>query len=73
LGKLRVLSGRQVCVILEAHGFIEMRQRGSYLIMQWQGEATTVSVAVPMQDEIKMGTLSSIIHQSHLSRELFEV
>jgi predicted RNA binding protein YcfA (HicA-like mRNA interferase family) len=73
LGKLRILSGRQVYAILEAHGFIAMRQRGSHLIMQWQGEATTISVAVPMHDEIKIGTLSSIIRQSHLPRELFEI
>jgi predicted RNA binding protein YcfA (HicA-like mRNA interferase family) len=50
-----------------------MRQRGSHLIMQWQGEATTISVPVQMHDEIKIGTLSSIIRQSHLPRELFEV
>ena len=29
LGKLRVLSGKQVCAILAYHGFIEMWQRGS--------------------------------------------
>ena len=26
LGKLRILSGRQVCTILSRHGFVEMRQ-----------------------------------------------
>ena len=29
MGKLRVLSGREVCKILEAEGFSEVRRRGS--------------------------------------------
>jgi predicted RNA binding protein YcfA (HicA-like mRNA interferase family) len=43
------------------------------MIVQWQGEATTISVVVPMHDEIRIGTLSSIIRQPHLPREPFEV
>lgn len=34
LGKLRILSGQEVCAILVRHGFIEVRQRGSYIVMQ---------------------------------------
>jgi len=32
--KLRVLSGREVRAILEANGFIFMRQRGSHMLME---------------------------------------
>jgi hypothetical protein len=34
LGRLRVLSGDEVCRILEQNGFVAVRQRGSHRIMQ---------------------------------------
>lgn len=34
MGKLRVLSGKQVCAILARHGFLAVRQRGSHVVMQ---------------------------------------
>ncbi|MBC6419559.1 MAG: type II toxin-antitoxin system HicA family toxin [Prochloron sp. SP5CPC1] len=61
MGKLRVLSGGEVCKILAAHGFVEMRQRGSHLIMQLKTEETTITVPVPNYAEVKIGTLQSII------------
>jgi hypothetical protein len=41
LGKLRVLSGKQVCDILAHHGFLEVRQRGSHIVMQKKLRDTT--------------------------------
>ena len=73
MGKLRVLAGREVCQILAAHGFVEVRQRGSHIIMQLKTEETTISVPVPNDAELKIGTLQSIIRQSGLPRYLFEV
>ncbi len=73
MGKLRVLSGREVCQILAAHNFLEVRQRGSHIIMQLKTEETTVTVPVPNYAELKIGTLQSIIRQSGLPRYLFEV
>jgi predicted RNA binding protein YcfA (HicA-like mRNA interferase family) len=34
VGRLRVLSGRQVCEILKNHGFVEVRRRGGHVVMQ---------------------------------------
>src|SRR5580658_7798775 len=34
LGRLRVISGLEVCRILEENGFVEVRQHGSHRIMQ---------------------------------------
>jgi hypothetical protein len=34
VGKLRVLSGREVCAILASNGFLEIRRRGSHILMQ---------------------------------------
>jgi predicted RNA binding protein YcfA (HicA-like mRNA interferase family) len=72
LGKLRVLSGREVCTILARHGFLEVRQRGSHVVMQKRLEASTITVPVPNHSELKTGTLLSIIRQSQLPRSLFE-
>lgn len=60
MGKLRVLSGREVCQILEQHGFIEVRQRGSHIIMMQKRTDTTITVPVPNYSELHIGTLQSI-------------
>jgi predicted RNA binding protein YcfA (HicA-like mRNA interferase family) len=72
LGKLRIFSGREVCTILAQHGFVEVRQRGSHIIMQKQIPGSTITVPVPNHDEVRIGTLQSIMRQSGLPRALFE-
>ena len=72
MGKLRILSGKQVCAILSRHGFEEIRQRGSHIVMQKQLPDTTVTVPVPNHAELRFGTLQSIIRQSGISRSEFE-
>ena len=72
MGRLRVLSGREVCTILADHGFMQVRHRGSHIIMQKKVEGSTVTVPVPDHDEVRIGTLQSIIRQSGLPRTLFE-
>ena len=72
MGKLRVLSAKQVCQILTEHGFIQVRQRGSHIIMQRKIDDSTVTVPVPNYSEVKIGTLQSIVRQSGLPRSLFE-
>jgi predicted RNA binding protein YcfA (HicA-like mRNA interferase family) len=72
LGKLKILSGKEVCLILLAHGFEQVRQKGSHVIMQKQIDSSTITVPVPQHKEIKAGTLVSIIRQAQLSRSIFE-
>jgi predicted RNA binding protein YcfA (HicA-like mRNA interferase family) len=72
LGKLRVLSGRDVCKILAANGFLQVRQKGSHIIMQLKTSDSTITVPVPDHKEIKIGTLQSIIRQSGLAKGFFE-
>ncbi|MFP5288299.1 MAG: type II toxin-antitoxin system HicA family toxin [Thermoanaerobaculia bacterium] len=72
MGRLRVLSGRQICRILEEHGFNEVPRRGSHIVMQLRAEGTTVTVPVPDHDSVAIGTLLSIIRQSGLGRTPFE-
>jgi predicted RNA binding protein YcfA (HicA-like mRNA interferase family) len=72
LGRLRTLSGRDVCSILAKHGFVEVRRRGSHVVMQWHDGESTRTVPVPDHPELRVGTLLSIIRQSGLARSLFE-
>jgi len=67
-----VLSGREVCQILEAQGFSAVRQRGSHIVMQKRSGNTTTTVPVPDHPELKIGTLTSIIRQSGVARSVFE-
>ena len=66
--KLRVLSGKETC----KHGFKQVRQKGSHIIMQKKEGETTITVPVPDHNELKTGTLLGVIRQSGLPRSLFE-
>jgi len=72
MGRLRVLSGREVCHILQEHGFIEVRRRGSHIVMQRRTDAGSVTVPVPDHRELAIGTILSIIRQSGIPRAQFE-
>ena len=69
--KLPVLSGQEVRRILEAHGYQQVRQRGSHLVMQKSEEGGTTTIPVPDHSELRTGTLRSIIRQSGLAVEAF--
>ena len=72
MAKLRVLSGKDVCEILAGNGFIEVRRRGSHIVMQKKESDSTVTVPVPDHKELRRGTLRSIIRQSGVQRSSFE-
>ncbi len=73
MGKLKILSGKDVCKILYEQGFVQVRQKGSHIIMQKKQNEQTITVPVPNHPEIKIETLQSIIRQSQLPKELFEI
>jgi predicted RNA binding protein YcfA (HicA-like mRNA interferase family) len=58
--------------LLEQHGFVQVRQRGSHVVMQLRDDGATRTVPIPDHAEIRIGTLQSIIRQSGLPRGLFE-
>lgn len=72
MGKLLVLSGKDVCDILSTNGFVKVRQKGSHIIMQKKIADSTITIPVPDHKELRIGTLQSIIRQSELPRSLFE-
>ena len=69
--KLPVLSSQEVRRVLESHGFQLVRQRGSHMVMQRMLQGCTITVPVPDHDELRTGTLRSIIRQSGLAVEDF--
>jgi predicted RNA binding protein YcfA (HicA-like mRNA interferase family) len=71
LGKIKVLSSSEVCSILKKFGFNEVRRKGSHIVMQKISDQGSLTLPVPNHDEIKIGTLLSIIRQSGLQREEF--
>jgi len=72
MGKLRILSGKEVCMILSRHGFVKARQKGSHMIMMKSFVNESMTVTVPDHKEVAIGTLSSIIRQSGIPRSEFE-
>ena len=72
MGKLKILSGKEVCKILSSNGFVQVRQKGSHIIMQKKIDNGTITVPVPNHNQIKVGTLQSIIRQSQILKEQFE-
>jgi predicted RNA binding protein YcfA (HicA-like mRNA interferase family) len=58
--------------LLAVHGFVEVRRRGSHVIMQRAGADGTTTVPVPDHSEIRIGTLLSVLRQSGVPRADFE-
>lgn len=69
---MKVLSGKDVCKILDKFGFKLVRQKGSHAIMQKIISNSTITVPVPLHKELKIATLMSIIRQSGISKENFD-
>ncbi len=73
MAKLRVLSGKEVCNILSNQSSVEVRKKGSHIVMQSNEAGKTITVPVPNHTELRIGTLQSIIRQSGVPRNKFEV
>jgi len=72
LAKLRTLSGKDACRILQKYDFAEVRRRGSHVVMQRKLPGSTITVPIPDHKELRNGTLLSIIRQSGVPRSEFE-
>lgn len=61
--RLPRLSSRDTVRALERLGFIQVRQRGSHIVLQ-RGSTTCV---VPYRRELRLGTLSGILNQADVT------
>ena len=71
MGKLPVLSGREIIRALRKAGFEISRQKGSHVIMIKFTEGKKRIVVIPYHREVDPGTLLSIIAQAGMKRETF--
>lgn len=61
--RLPRLSSRDTIRALERLGFVQVRQRGSHIVLQ-RGSLTCVE---PVKRELRLGTLSGILDQAEVS------
>lgn len=64
---LRRVSGQQVIHALERLGFVQVRQRGSHVVLKKQTPAGEVGCVVPLHRELAIGTLHGILKQAHVA------
>jgi predicted RNA binding protein YcfA (HicA-like mRNA interferase family) len=65
------ISGQQVVHILERHGFVQIRQRGSHVILKKQTPAGELGCVVPLHRELAIGTLRGILKPAQLTVDEF--
>jgi predicted RNA binding protein YcfA (HicA-like mRNA interferase family) len=69
--KLRRVSGAQAIRALERLGFVEVRQRGSHVVLKKETSEGSIGCVVPLHDELAIGTLRGILRQTRVSNEDF--
>ncbi len=69
--KLPRLSGRELIRILELFGFIEIRQKGSHIILKKKTTDGSIGTVVPDHKELAEGTVRGILKQAQVSIEEF--
>jgi predicted RNA binding protein YcfA (HicA-like mRNA interferase family) len=69
--KLPHLSGQEIIRTLERLGFVQVRQRGSHVVMKKSTPEGNVGCVVPLHGEVAIGTLQSILKQAKVSPDEF--
>jgi predicted RNA binding protein YcfA (HicA-like mRNA interferase family) len=67
-----VLSGKEIIKALTKMGFVEIRQKGSHVILKKHTIAGDVGCVVPLHKEVALGTLRGILKQANVSQEEFK-
>jgi len=65
------ISGREAIKALERLGFIQIRQRGSHVILKKSSPAGDVGCVVPLHKELKVGRLHGILKLAKVEVEEF--
>lgn len=71
MSKLPVVSGKQLCKILEKIGYLKDHQTGSHIILR-NVNSPYRRLTIPNHKEIAKGTLRSIIRQAGLTIDEFK-
>jgi len=65
------LSGKEIIRTLERLGFVQVRQRGSHVVMKKSTSEGSIGCVVPLHNEVAIGTLNSILKQAKVSPDEF--
>ena len=65
--ELRRVSGQEAIRALERLGFVQMRQRGSHVVLKKQTPEDEVGCVVPLHRELAIGTLRSVLKQANVT------
>jgi predicted RNA binding protein YcfA (HicA-like mRNA interferase family) len=71
MAKLRRVSGAEAIRALERLGFVQVRPRGSHVVLKRQTPDGEVGCAVPLHRELAIGTLQSILRQAKVTPDEF--
>ena len=69
--RLRRVSGQEATRALERLGFVQVRQRGSHIVLKRQTPEGEVGCVVPLHRELAIGTLRGILRQARVTPEEF--
>ena len=69
--KLRRVSGQEAIRALERLGFVQVRQRGSHVVLKKQTPEGEVGCVVPLHRELAIGTLRGVLKQVKVTPDEF--
>ncbi len=65
------VSGREVVKRFERFGFVQVRQRGSHVVLRKETTEGVVGCVVPLHNELAVGTLRGVLRQAGVTAEEF--
>jgi len=69
--RLPRISGAETIRILKRLGFVEVRQRGSHVVLKRETRTGQAGCVVPLHRELAIGTLRGILKQAGVAAEEF--
>jgi predicted RNA binding protein YcfA (HicA-like mRNA interferase family) len=69
--KLRRVSGQEAVRAIERLGFVQVRQRGSHVVLKKQTPEGDTGCVVPLHRELAIGTLRGILRQAKVTPDDF--
>ena len=69
--KLPRMSGCELIRLLELFGFIQIRQKGSHIILKKKAKDGEIGTVVPDHKELAEGTMRGILKQAQITLDDF--
>ena len=69
MGKLPIVSAKDLIEALEKEGYKVIRQKGSHVILQKRTPQEVITTVVPYHNEIAKGTLRSNLRKTKINSE----